>query len=287
MGATVLATAVNSGPAAARNLGAAHANGEILLFVDADIALDPDSVENAVQLLRSEPALGAVGGILRPEPLVSQNLASRYRALQMYHWWMPTGRPTLELHAAVLAVPAAVFAEIGPFNPHLRDTESADYRFRLAQKYQVRITDAIRGRHDHDSTLGLILRTVFRKARASTREWQRGETPGDSMARALAGVLLLVAVLAAPLPVLLGPLGAIGSPALVVAAIALDGGTYRKVFADRGLRFGLYFSAVHLLVTAVGAAGGALGTVQRILRGDARKPAPSTVASPARAQATK
>ena len=37
----------------ARNLGAEHSHGEILLFLDGDIALDPDSVENAVDILRS------------------------------------------------------------------------------------------------------------------------------------------------------------------------------------------------------------------------------------------
>ncbi|WP_213453326.1 glycosyltransferase family 2 protein [Rhizomonospora bruguierae] len=265
MGATVVRTATNSGPAAARNLGATHARGRVLLFVDSDIALEPDSVANAVAMLAAEPLLGAVGGILLPQSLVSDTLAARYRALQMYHWWMPTGRPTLELHACVLAVPAEVFTEVGPFNPDLRDTESSDYRFRLTQRYQVRITEAVRGRHDHDSTVRMILRKVFRRARISAAEWRRGETPGDSMARALAGALLLAAVLAIPLPVLVGAAGAVLPLALVAAAIALDGKTYRRVFADRGLAFGLYFVAVHLLVTFTGAAGGAVGTFQRLL----------------------
>ena len=195
MGATVLRTEVNGGASPARNLGAEHSHGEILLFLDGDIALDPDSVENAVNILRSEPKLGALGGILHPEPLASRSLAAQYRALQMHYWWMPTDRPTLELHAAVLAVPAEVFKEIGPFNPNLSDTVSADYRYRVMQKeYEVRITAAVCGRADHDSTLRMILRKVFRRARVSAMEWARGETPGDSVPRAFGGVLLLAAV---------------------------------------------------------------------------------------------
>ena len=66
MGATVLRTEVNGGASPARNLGAEHSHGEILLFLDGDIALDPDSVENAVDILRSEPEARRPGG--HPSP---------------------------------------------------------------------------------------------------------------------------------------------------------------------------------------------------------------------------
>ncbi len=267
MGVTVLRTEVNSGASTARNLGAEHSHGEILLFQDGDIALDPDAVENAVNILQAEPRLGALGGILHPEPLAARTLPAQYRALQMYHWWMPTDRPTLELHAAVLAVSAEVFKEIGPFNPHLSDTVSADYRSRLMRKgYEVRITAAVCGRADHDSTMRMILSKVFRRARVSAREWTRGETPGDSVPRAFGGVLLVAAVPALLLPLAAGPVGALVSPLLVAAAVVLDGSTYRRVFARRGLLFGLYFSAVHLLVTLVGATGAGVGVLQRVLQ---------------------
>ncbi|MDH2427106.1 glycosyltransferase family A protein [Sphaerisporangium sp. TRM90804] len=263
MGATVVRTESNGGPTPARNLGAAHAAGDILLFVDADIALDPDAVENAVRILRAEPSIGALGGILRPESLVSQSLASQYRALQMYRWWMPAHRPTLELHAAVLAVPAKVFAEIGPFDPRLRETVSSDYRVRVKRSYEVRLTDAVRGRKDHDATVPTILRKVLRRSRISAMDWRKGETPGDSVPRAIGGVLLLAAVPALALPVVAGRAGALVSPALVAAAVALDADTHRFAYAQRGVPFGLYFSGVHLAVTFTGALGGALGVLQR------------------------
>ncbi|MEU7755963.1 glycosyltransferase [Micromonospora sp. NPDC049101] len=264
-GATVLRTRTNSGQSAARNLGAGHAGGEILFFLDSDIALDPDSIGNAVAMLRDDPNLGAVCGILHPRSLIADSLAARYRALQMYHWWMPTGGPTRELHAALLAVPARVFAEIGGFNPYLRDTEAADYRARLVQRYDVALTDRIRGCHDHDPTLRMVLHKVFRRAVASALEWRRGELPGDSRSRAVAGVLVVLATLALPLPLLVGAAGAAVTPLLLAAAIGLDGTTYRQVFASEGLLFGGYFFAVHLLVTLVGTVGMGVGVLQRIL----------------------
>jgi glycosyltransferase involved in cell wall biosynthesis len=273
MGATVVRTEVNGGPTPARNLGARHATGEILFFLDADIALDPDAVANAVEIIQANPSIGALGGILRPESLVSQSLAAQYRALQMYRWWMPAHRPTLELHASVLAVPAKVFAEIGPFDPELRETVSSDYRVRVKRGYDVKLTAAVRGRKDHDPTVRIILRKVFRRARISAMDWRKGETPGDSNARALGGVLLLAAVPALALPAATGPAGAVVAPALVAAAMTLDGGTYKFAFTERGVPFGLYFSGVHVAVTFVGALGGALGVVQRLVLSRLEKPA--------------
>jgi len=266
MGAKVLRTEVNGGPTPARNLGAEHATGEILFFLDADIALDPDAVENAVRMVQAEPAIGALGGILRPESLVSQSFAAQYRALQMYRWWMPAHRPTLELHAAVLAVPAKVFAEIGPFDPRLRETVSADYRSRVTPYYDVKLTDTVRGCKDHDATVRTILRKVFRRARISAMDWRTGETPGDSVPRAVGGVLLLAAVPALALPLVVGRIGAAVPPALVAAAIALDAGTHRYAFARRGVPFGVYFSTVHIAVTFTGALGGAVGVLHRSVR---------------------
>ncbi|MBB6549233.1 glycosyltransferase family 2 protein [Nonomuraea rubra] len=267
MGAKVVRTTVNGGPTPARNLGAEHATGEILFFLDADIALDPDAVANAVRILRDHPEIGALGGVLLPESLVSQSLAAQYRALQMHRWWMPAHRPTLELHASVLAVPAKVFAEVGPFDPRLRETVSSDYRVRVTRSYEVKLSDAIRGRKDHDPTVRTILRKVFRRARLSALDWREGETPGDSVPRAIGGVLLLAAVPALALPRVLPErarrAGTLVPPALVAAAMALDAGTHRFAYQHRGAAFGLYFSGVHLAVTFTGALGGAVGVTQR------------------------
>ncbi|MEJ3746354.1 glycosyltransferase [Actinomycetes bacterium KLBMP 9797] len=264
-GVTVVRTAANVGQSAARNLGAEHARGQILFFLDSDIALDPDAIAHAVAALRADPGLGAVCGILHPEPLIPRGLMGQYRALQMYHWWMPTEGPTRELHAALLAVPAPVFADVGPFDPALRDTEAADYRTRLVQRYRVQLTGTIRGRHDHDHTLSMVLGKVFRRARISAIEWRRGELPGDSTSRAFSGALVTAAALAVPLPLLLGPAGAAAAPLLLAAGITLDGRTYRAVFAHRGVAFGTFFTTVHLLVTLTGTAGMAAGVLQRLL----------------------
>jgi len=56
------------GPAAARNKGIRNANGEIVVFTDADCTVEPDWLQNLVLLLKDE-TVGVVGGkILSKRP---------------------------------------------------------------------------------------------------------------------------------------------------------------------------------------------------------------------------
>ena len=61
-GARVVRTPQNSGQSVARNLGAESANGEILFFLDSDVALDPRGVEIAVRTLLENARIGAICG---------------------------------------------------------------------------------------------------------------------------------------------------------------------------------------------------------------------------------
>ncbi len=128
-GVTVLETPVNSGVSIARNLGAENAKGQILFFLDSDVALDTDAVANAVAALEADPTSGAICGMDRAEPLFPAGLVKDYRAIQQYVWFGEIEGPIPGLHSALCAMRVEVFREIGPFNygsggPRSRSTAS-------------------------------------------------------------------------------------------------------------------------------------------------------------------
>jgi GT2 family glycosyltransferase len=269
LGATLVRTPANAGPATARNLGAIHARGEILFFLDADIALDPGSVAAAVAELEADPGLGAICGVLDPQPLLPTRLSARYRAAQQFAWFDEADGQIPGLHTAMCGIRTNIFVQVGPFDPALRYTEDQEYGYRLRRRYQVRATHAIHGRHDHRDSLARILRKVYHRTRLGMPLWLANRSlPGGAAtgSRALASVAVLAAVLATMLAVPLGLGAAAAVPILLAIAIALDLPTYRHVFASRTLAFGLYFVIVHLTVNLTTAVAASIGVVRALSR---------------------
>ncbi|GII79523.1 hypothetical protein Sru01_45050 [Sphaerisporangium rufum] len=265
LGVRVVRTGRNLGVAGARNLGVEHARGEILVFVDSDVAPYPDAVEVAVGMLAADPGLGAVCSVHDPEPLIRDSLVEEYRALQYHHWTAGSEGPISFLFPALMAMPRRVFDDVGPFNTRLRETEEVDYGHRLTQRYGMVLTTAVRSRHDHDHRLGRLLRKLYRRGRdrvplyARRRRFAQGfETAG----RAGGSLAALAAVATLPAVVPFGPAGA-ALPLLALAVSLLaDLGMYRFVLRRRGPLFLLYFGAVHFLVNVTIAAGVAAGAVR-------------------------
>ncbi|MEV4625090.1 glycosyltransferase family 2 protein [Micromonospora sp. NPDC049523] len=263
-GARVLRTPENSGPAAARNLGAANASGEILFFIDSDVAAKPDAVANAVEVLASDPEIGAVCGNYDPVPLIRDSLVEEYRCLQQSYWLIADEGRIMTLYTALLAIPAAVFAEIGPFNPRLRETENADYGLRLAQRYQIWLTPRVRGVHDHDHELRVLVRKVFTRTALHIPMYaHKPEFPGglSSGPRAWVSIAALFTVLTVAFPVLLGPAFLLVPLVTFAAFVAGDLPMYRFVLRERHPLFLIYFVAMHFFLNLVIAAAALTGVI--------------------------
>ncbi|MFY1632107.1 glycosyltransferase family 2 protein [Solwaraspora sp. WMMB335] len=253
-GVRVVQTPANGGPSVARNLGASVANGEILFFVDSDVAAKPDAVANAVALLTERPEIGAVCGNYDPVPLIRDSLVEEYRCMQQSYWLIADEGRIHTMYTALLAMRAEVFAEIGPFNPKLRETENADYGFRLARKYEIWLTPTVRGVHDHDDDLRVLVRKVFTRTRLHIPMYAANpDFPGGlrSGPRAWGSVAALLVLCCAVLPLLLGPWWSV-VPALPVAGyLACDWPMYRFVAVRRSPLFVVYFVAMHFFLNVV------------------------------------
>lgn len=265
LGVRVVRAPTNGGCGAARNLGAGHAGGDVLFFLDSDVALAPDAVSSALRLLDGDPAIGAVCGVEDPAPLIDDGPVKRFRAIQ-YHYWSVSSEGVVSfLFPNICAIRAELFAELGPFDPTLRHTEEVDYGYRLSRRHRILLTSSVHGWHDHDDRLFVLLRKLFHRGRLRVPLYARARrfaTGFETANRAYGSVAALLAVLTAPLPVVAGPLAVVVPVLLLAASMACDAGMYRFVLRLRGPGFLLYFGLMQFLVNVTIAVSVAAGVAQ-------------------------
>ncbi len=148
-GAQVWVINGRSGPAAARNLGALHANGRYLFFTDSDCQLHPDTLGRAAQILQSDPALDALIGSYDDTPLAG-NLVSQYKNLFHHYIHQSSSETAVTFWTGCGVIKRERFLELGGFDaqryprPAIEDIElgyrlnAANGRIRLAKDVQVK-----------------------------------------------------------------------------------------------------------------------------------------------------
>lgn len=117
-GARVLTTArPRSGPAAARNLGAQHAAGDFLLFLDADVLVRPTTVSHAVAFLTTHDHCAAVFGSYDATP-TCQHFVSQVKNL-FHHYTHQAAHPEAgTFWAGCGAIRRTAFWAAGGFDAH-------------------------------------------------------------------------------------------------------------------------------------------------------------------------
>lgn len=147
MGVRVIRLKENVGPAAARNLGAHEAAGELLLFIDADVCVTPDTLTRFIRAFDENRDVDAVFGSYCHEP-EHRGLFSQYRNLVHHFVHQTSNTDATTFWSGCGAIRKSVFLEHGGFNtkydrPCIEDIElgvrlsNAGHRIMLDGKIQA------------------------------------------------------------------------------------------------------------------------------------------------------
>jgi GT2 family glycosyltransferase len=252
-GARVFKLEKNSGPAAARNHGAGHARGEILMFVDADVVLAPGAIERITRVFEAQPDLAAVFGSYDAKPRAPE-LLSQYRNL-LHHFVHQNGNPdAATFWAGCGAIRRSAFEQVGGFDekrfpqPSIEDIELG-YRLRIAG-YKILLDKSLQGKHlKHWNFRSLVHTDIFRRAIPWSRLILESKTlPNDLNLKtqdrascALAGSASLFLGLTVLWPPFVGV-----SAAGFLGLAFLNRKLYSFFFRQRGLWFALACFVLHV-----------------------------------------
>jgi glycosyltransferase involved in cell wall biosynthesis len=167
LGARVIVLPEGRGPAAARNHGARQARGELLVFVDADVAVHADALERIEDELARNPGVAALFGSYDDDP-PETGLASRYKNLLHHHTHQSSRRDAATFWAGCGAIRSSVFLAAGGFDERYRHPAIEDIELGarlIASGWRVWSTPDVQATHLKRWTFwNLIATGIFRRA---------------------------------------------------------------------------------------------------------------------------
>jgi hypothetical protein len=252
-GVRVLQLTKNSGPSSARNLGARHATGDILFFVDADVIVAPGAVTRVVQMFEQHPEIAAVFGSYDDKPR-AEGLVSQYRNL-LHHYVHQHGEVVASTFwGACGAIRRSVFEAIGGFDerryPRCIEDIELGYRLRRAG-HRILLDKGLQGTHLKKWTLRSVIRTdICCRAIPWTRLILETKSAPDDLnlkdGQRVSVGLVAVAVLSLLLTPFRGETLAVAAAALLMV-VALNRSLYTFFLRRRGARFAAGALGLHLL----------------------------------------
>lgn len=287
-GCRLIRRKANSGPALARNAGANAAGGEILIFVDADTEMRPDTIRAAVRAL-SEEGVGAVTGTYEPEP-INMGFFPAYYAYLKYHAFTAGAVDRIVAFGGQCgAIYKRLYDEVGGYRAIAWgvDIENEELGLRINRRSMIRLSREFRVRHNFPTFRKLMFVFTNRVywwvlfSRFAKRDETVLMTRGFGYATAAmpAAAICLVAAL------LLAPAGS-WSAALGVASAALGGvfawgynGFWRLCLRRRGPIFALAAIAASAFFSCAVTAGAAAGYLSAAWSALSRRELPFTRAA--------
>jgi glycosyltransferase involved in cell wall biosynthesis len=213
-GARVIRNETAKGPAAARNAGAQAATTPVVFFLDADVAVHPETVRRVADRFANDPSLSALFGSYDDKPS-APGLISQYRNL-LHHYvhqqgeFVDDARPAKTFWTGCGAIRKQDFIDHGGFDPGLYRRpaiEDIELGYRLTRSgCRIILARDVQATHMKRWTLHNTVKTdIFQRGvpwmllmkRSKIQETDLNVKPGQKLCVATAG-LMGMAVLAAP-----------------------------------------------------------------------------------------
>ncbi len=139
-----------SGPAAARNLGVKNSNGEVLIFLDSDIVVEPDTISKIIDRFEENPDLAAIFGSYDSEP-ECKDFLSQYKNLLHHFVHQNSSSDARTFWAGCGAIRRSAFEDAGGFDAEKYNrpsVEDIDLGYRLRAKgYKIYLDKDLQVKH--------------------------------------------------------------------------------------------------------------------------------------------
>jgi glycosyltransferase involved in cell wall biosynthesis len=286
-GAKVIRIPECGGPARARNLGAQAAKGDILFFVDADVAICPEAVGYAIDIFKKNPYLAAMIGSYDDAP-GDPGFLSQYRNL-LHHYVHQTGSEEASTFwGACGVIRREIFLQMGGFNEGYRQAsiEDIELGYRLKQAgYKIRLCKALQVKHlKRWEAVGLLKADFFYRALPWTELiWRDRKLTNDLNLQVSSriSVILTYSILLAVLGALWWPGTLVLASLLAIPLTAINAQLYSFFRRKHGIMFALKTIPWHWLYYFYSGLAFAIGTVRHLSQ---KKPWTNTVSLPGSAQ---
>ncbi|HSJ07817.1 MAG TPA: glycosyltransferase [Longimicrobiales bacterium] len=271
------------GPAFARNRGAAAANGDVIVFVDADVCIRPDGLRLFRETLRDEPGVCAVFGAYDTRP-AAPGLISQYRNLVHHRVHAEHAGDAETFWAGCGAIRRTAFRRADGFDaaryprPQIEDIELG-YRLR-GLGCRILVRPDIQGTHLKRWTLrGMIVNDVRDRGIPWMRLLLEGASAGrgtlnirwEERLMTAAAALAVLALFAAPFVAGRALVALAAACALLIVVLNMP--LLRWFARVRGVGFALATVPLRLLYYALNAVSGSVAVVQHVISLARRHPA--------------
>lgn len=125
----------NRGSAATRNTGAKNTNGEIIVFIDSDVAILKDTIEKFVKILQSDDSISAVVALPDKENKY-KGFFTQHFIMRVYYNYINLPDFIIHTNGTATAIRRSVFNLVGGYNELLKaaGVEDDEFGFDLHNK---------------------------------------------------------------------------------------------------------------------------------------------------------